>query len=964
MGEWNKWNYNAWHIIATKWKDNATLWLFMCFLHTIFVKTVWYHFIFPCILEKNGWEEYRLEEFKIVNTMTQHMKTPLGIDVKNPVFSWNIKARQQNWKQGAFRLVVYKKGLSDVLLWDSGKLYQNKMFIRYGGSDLESASQYKWKVTVWSDKADQEPICSRMQEFEMGLLHQEDWKGIWIGAKGDLTSNPVFNKTVVLNKKIKRATAYVCGLGQYEFYIDDERIGDAVLQPAWTDYEKRCCYNTFEVTEHVKNKDEICISIMLADGMYHVSGEKEKRYVYYPRSFGNMKLLFQMHIIYIDGTKEQISSNTDWNAYCGPIIFSSIYGGVDYDARIPGIGQLIELREAHSYGTTYPKFCNVVEEMPPKGKVTAEKSPQVKVMKRLAPVAFFKSEKGSWIFDFGENFSGFPAIKIRGTPGKVIKLTPAELLSEDMLPNQSISGGPFYWKYTIGSEEQECWEGRFSYYGFRYLLVEGVDCDRVSEGLSVMRQGKFTKVVNQKEKQAEMLELTGCYIYSDIDSYGTFQCSNPLYNEIHTLITRAMRSNMKSILTDCPHREKFGWLEQTHLIGPALLYNYDMYNLYEKILEDIRDAQHENGLVPDIAPEYVTFGYHEGFVDSPEWGSAVVILPWYLYKKYGDEYILQENYESMKKYVSYLGTLTHHDILHHGLGDWCDLGPRPPYTQNTPVPVTATSMYYIDLDIMMKTAEILKRKSDQRYYCQRMSSVKREFNLQFFDSQTNHYSTGSQTAQAMALVAGFPDKEYEIKVYQELVKNIKANQFGTTAGDVGHPYVLAALTKYGGSDIIGKMMDNKTRPGYGYQVMAGATTLTEEWDGPNKEQPHGSQNHFMLGSGDEWFYSGLGGLRIIREADAFEQLHIRLYFPEQIAWVKIKHIHPYGEIKIEWKKYKNKIHYSCKIPPNTTAFLELEKTYKLIDIKTKLPVSQTEETTILTLGSGNYQLEIECQEEN
>ena len=297
------------------------------------------------------------------------------------------------------------------------------------------------------------------------------------------------------------------------------------------------------------------------------------------------------------------------------------------------------------------------------------------------------------------------------------------------------------------------------------------------------------------------------------------------------------------------------------------MYNLDVHNLYDKVEGDMADTQWENGLVPDICPEYVTgFGkWHQGFVDSPEWGSACILNPWYVYKRYGDSALLGRYYGNMKRYLDYLGSRTHHEVLHHGLGDWLDIGPCTPHSQNTPVPIVATCIYYYDLKVMKETAVLLGKKEDAAEYEARMERVFREYNLQFLDDQTGRYGNGSQTAQAMSLVAGLVPGEMEKKAVQQLKEDIIKRNYAITAGDIGHPFLIAALMKYGLGELLNEMTHITETPGYGYQVVNGATTLTEEWDGPEPGHPHGSQNHLMLGSIEEWFYGGLGGIDIVRQ---------------------------------------------------------------------------------------------------
>lgn len=827
----------------------------------------------------------------------ENQTSPVGLDVTRPMLSWKVITQETNWIQEAFQIEVYfckdgKEG-EGVLIWDSKKCTGSQMSACYEGIELRSGMKYYFRVRSWKKGCESAEIpYSKPAFWRMGILHQNEWKAKWLGVSGDVNSNPVYEKKIHIKKPVENAIVYLCGLGHYEWSIDSKKVGDAVLQPGWTDYRKTCFYNTYDVTREVSIRSDHRISVCLGDGMYHTAAGQKGRYVYFERSFGRMKFLFQMHIQYQDGENELIISDESWEQRPGPITFSGIYGGEDYDARL-------EMENGGELNS-----CPAETATPPQGKLTAQKNPPLKVMERLKAVDVKKTASG-YLYDFGQNFSGFVRMTASGDPGQEVIMIPGELLNENGEPDQSVTGKDYYWKYTFGNKREVNWQPRFTYYGFRYVLVKG------AAPINDM-------IIKDRGSAANLLELTGEYIYPDIKKTGNFSCSIKLFNQIHHIIWQAMVSNMKSVLTDCPHREKFGWLEEAHLIGPALLFNYDLKNLYQKILEDMRDAQHDNGLVPDIAPEYITFGYHEGYVDSPEWGSAAILIPWYLYHKYGELRILEENYDTAVRYITYLTGRTHHYVLHHGLGDWCDVGVRAPFTQNTPVPVTATCMYGIDLRIMEQISKILGKHQQEEYYKNLYQQVKEEFNLQFFDDQTSHYATGSQTAQAMALMAGFVDKSYEEKVLEELVLNIRANQNGTTSGDVGHPYVLAALTRYGRSDVVYDMMKVTDRPGYGYQVKCGATTLAEEWDGPNVHHPHGSQNHFMLGSGDEWFYTGLGGICLVREENPVGKIKIQPYFPKDMEWLKVWHDHPYGKIEVSWRRINTKIELMITLPPNTS----------------------------------------------
>jgi hypothetical protein len=421
-------------------------------------------------------------------------------------------------------------------------------------------------------------------------------------------------------------------------------------------------------------------------------------------------------------------------------------------------------------------------------------------------------------------------------------------------------------------------------------------------------------------------KVTGNFIYPDMETRGSFQCSSPLYNAIHELITQAMRSNIKSIFTDCPHREKLGWLEETHLVGPAMLFQYDLAPLYKKIQQDMADAQQPDGLVPSTCPDYVKGldQWHTGFRDSPEWGSAFIINPWRLYEHTGDLSLAQAHYPAMKKYAAYLQSKTHHHILRHGLGDWLDVGPIESLSQNTPPALVATAVYYYDLLILWNFARLLGHPADEEHYAALAQQVKAEYIAFFYDKATGRFANGSQTAQAMSLLLCLTPKGSEGFIRMALERDIQARGCALTAGDVGHAYLFAALTQYNASHLVCEMLNQMDSPGYGYQVKHGATTLTERWDGPNPAKPLGSQNHLMLGAANEWFYSGLGGMRLFHTGNGFDRILLRPHFAQGLSFVRARHRHPKGLLAVEWERRDRAVYLALAVPPGTTAVFENE----------------------------------------
>ncbi|MDO5423032.1 MAG: family 78 glycoside hydrolase catalytic domain [Eubacteriales bacterium] len=829
---------------------------------------------------------------RVVRLKTDAMETPRCIEKSEVVFSWNVETEEAGWKQEAYRIFVTKRE-EGHLVWDSGKVCSDEMCqVTYAGEALEPDTVYDWEVFVWRG----EEVAAGSSFFQTALFGAEEWHGKWIGETEDFTYH-IFRKTFLCRGGIKGASLYVCGLGHYEMYLNGKRVGDAVLEPGWTDYDKSCLYSCYDVTDLLEEGENGC-GLILGDGMYNVPGG---RYVYFPRSYGKCKFLVQMNIAYEDGGRQEIVSDESWNMAKSALTFSCIYGGEDFDAR---------LRKAGFSGKAYVEDdswepCQIVEA--PKGRLTAQTIPALKVMESYEPVKVSEVGDGKYLYDFGTNFSGWISVEIgaeRPLAGSEIRFTPGELVDAQGMADQRVTGKGYQWKYTMDGALRQKYHPRFTYTGFRYVLVEGA--------------------VPAEERTAGVPWIEGIkgeFLYPDRPAAGGFRCSNELFNRIHQIICQAILSNTKSIFTDCPHREKLGWMEQTHLIGPGILYNYDVRKLYEKIERDMAEAQDAKGLVPDVCPRYVTFHSHEGYNDSPEWGSACIINPWYLYRWYGDREILVNSYDNMKRYIQYLRSRTWHATLHHGLGDWLDIGPMTPFSQNTPVMVVATCIYYYDIQIMRQIAQILGKEEDEQAYRKLGEEVFLEYNRQAYDAQTGHYGSGSQAAQAMSLAVGLVEEDQKEKVLGELVKDLERRGYQTTAGDVGFPFVVAALMLSGRNDVLDRMLNITDRPGYGYQVKHGATTLTEEWDGPDPNGPHGSQNHFMLGAAEEWFYGGLAGIGGVRDGRPAEKIVIRPGIVESCEWVEAWTMHPCGKVEVKWRKRGEKVEIEVVIPANGRGIL-------------------------------------------
>ncbi len=745
--------------------------------------------------------------------------------------------------------------------------------------------------------------------------------GNQLGNKGLKRSVvPMFRKDFTLEGSIESARINISGLGHYELFLNNHKIGDRFLSPGWTNYQKRILYNSYDISDHLKAGGN-AIGVLVGNGFYNVNRERYRKLVV---AYGYPKLIFNIQIKFKDGTTTHVVSDGDCKVTASPITFSSIYGGEDYDARLEQEGWC-------SFGFEDTNWEKPLLKAPATEKLLPEADYPLKVMDEFLPIGISKSKTGKTIYDFGQNASGIISLKVKGTRGTQIIIRPDELIDGEGNITQRSGGGPYEFNYTLKGDGVEEWQPRFTYYGFRYADVEILEPETGA--------GK-----------TEIVELKMLHTRNSSPVVGTFSCSDTLFNQIFELINWSMKSNMASVATDCPHREKLGWLEQSYLIGPSMHYNYDIRAFYNKIVDDMIDSQLDNGLVPDIAPEYVPF--KAGFRDSPEWGSASIIIPWQLYKWYGDMEVLKKAYPMMVRYVDYLRAKSENNLLDHGLGDWYDLGPEHPgEAQLTPKALTATSIYYYALKLVSEIAGLLKKNDDRKKYGDLGKVVKEAFQQKFYDPETGTCSTGSQTSYAMSLYTGILPDEDGDKVFKNLIDSIEQNDYALTAGDIGYHFLVRTLSEKGRSDILYKMNNRSDKPGYGMQIKKGATSLTESW----AALPNVSNLHMMLGHLMEWFYSGLGGIYQAGNSIAYKRIIIAPKPVGGIHWAKCSFNSPQGKITSEWELAENTFSLSLEIPKASLATIILPDGFKnskmeIIDLANKKPI-------LAKISEGSFKLE-------
>lgn len=853
-----------------------------------------------------------------VQLKCNNLENPSGTG-KYPVFSWIIPGQARSTGQTAFQIILDTSPgnlkTDHECLWNSGKIESpENLWINYSGSDLEPATMYFWKVRIWNNE--QNPTgWSKPASLLTGLFEDSDWNGAkWIGYEeipdslllvpgvhgngnnlGEVAKKrtviPCFRKDFLVGKKVSHAYLFVSGLGQYEAYINGTKVGDRFLSPGWTSYRKTCYYNTYDVTKYLK-RGQNTIGTIVGNGFYNINRERYRKLVI---AFGAPKMILRLSVHYTDGSSESVISDESWKTFQSPVTFSSIYGGEDYDARLEQTGWCTPDFNDSGWDQT-------LAAKKPEGLLQPENDHPLKVMQTLLPQSVSLINDTICLYDFGQNASGIVRLTVRGKAGKEVRLLPGELIDDDSLITQRASGSPYYFSYILRGDKEEIWMPRFTYYGFRYVQVTGA----IPAGNPNAHD--FPVISN----------LEFLHTRNSAPVTGSFSCSDDLFNSIYELINWAIKSNLASVATDCPHREKLGWLEQTHLMGNSIKYIYDIRNLYDKIIDDMIDSQLENGLVPDIAPEYVPF--EGGFRDSPEWGSACIIVPWDMFEWYGDIDAVRKAYPMMKKYLAYLESTSDNYIISHGLGDWYDLGPKfPGEAQLTPKAVTATSIFFYDARLLADMARLIGETGDAGQFLQLAENIRSSFNKAFFDPVKRVYSTGSQTAYAMPLFFGIPDDSLRKEVVLNLTRSIIENNKALTAGDIGYRYLLRVLEQEGFSNLIFEMNSRTDVPGYGYQLSKGATALTESWAGLRDV----SNNHMMLGHLIEWFYSGIGGIRQIAGSKAYEHILICPEIFGDIKWAETSYMSAKGKIATSWRIEDGNLTLKVVIPGNCKATIEI-----------------------------------------
>jgi len=884
-------------------------------------------------------------QMKPTRLRCEYADRPIGMDVAEPRLSWELASDERAQVQTAYQVLV--AGSLDAIdadrgdLWDSGKVISDvSVHVVYGGKPLASGQRVYWKVRVWDKNGQASAYCEPVF-WEMGLLWQEDWAGQWICEDAPLPTQledfyeehpaPLFRREIEIVKPIARARAYVSGLGYYELRLNGERVGDSLLDPAWTTYSKRVLYSTYDVTEMLRQGGN-AVGIMVGNGWYNPLPMKMwGRYnIRDYLTVGRPRAILQLDIEYADGSRQSVVTDSDWKVGQGPILKNSVYLGEVYDARREQGGW-----DQPGFDDSGWKPAVVADE--PIGPLHAQSLSPIRVTRSLKPVDLAEPEPGVYLFDMGQNFSGWVRLRISGKAGTTVSLRYGELLYPDgrLNPMTTVAGqikkidigGPGapdlacqVDTYILKGIGEEVYVPRFTFHGFRYVEVTGLD------------------------KRPSLDALEGLRLNSDVESVGNFACSNKMFNRISEMYEWTQLSNMFGLQSDCPHREKFGYGGDTVAAGEAAILNFDMSRFYAKVVCDYADAVRPNGGMTETSPFVGIDGDDGGLGDQvgpPGWGLAHPLVQWWLYRYYGDRRLLAEQYDTTKRWIQFLQTKAVDHILDAGLSDHESLVPKP-------VALTGTAFYYYNVYLFVQIAQVLGRTDDVRNYATLAEQIKQAFNERFLKKGTGCYDIATQAAQAFALFMDLVPADERVKTLDVLVDDIMTKHKGhLSTGIYGTNYMLNVLTRMGRSDVAYTLANQKDFPGWGFMIANGATTLWEHWAFSDNVYSH---NHSMFGSVCEWFVEALAGINVDADAVGCDKITIAPQVVGDLAWAKGTYDSVRGHVQSHWQIEGDTFTLDVAIPVGTTATVYVPATSPDAVTESGVRAEMGEGVTLLQTG--------------
>jgi alpha-L-rhamnosidase len=839
----------------------------------------------------------------------EYLTDPLGIDARLPRLFWIPVHSERGQKQTAYQVLVSKDpSCSRGEVWDSGKVASSRFTqVVYGGQPLASDTSFYWKVRIW-DAAGAAGPYSPVALFSTGLFTPSEWKAGWIGGAN------LLRKEFDVPAQPKRAFLYVCGLGYSEVRLNGEKVGTSVLDPAWTTYDKRALYATYDVTTRLRTGRN-GLGVMLGQGW-----------------FKGRALLLELRIELPGGKTVVVASDETWKTAAGPIVEDSVYNGETYDARLEAPGW-------DGPGFDDKGWKKAPRIAGPKGVLSAQMMTPIRIMDTLVPLQIMNPRPGVYVFDMGQNASGWARLRVSGPRGTAVRMRFAELLYDTGLINQeNLRSARAEDVYILKGEGEEFYEPRFTYHGFRYVEVTGLPAPPNAE------------------------TLRGRVVYSGVGQTGAFAASKPILNGLQRIVTWGQKTNLHSIPTDCSQRdERMGWMGDAQGTAEEAILNFDMAAFYTNFIRNIRDVQDEAGTITDTVPH--VWGSRPA---DPAWGTAYPLLCWYMYRYYGDLRVLEENYAGLKKYVEFLRTKAESGVLKYShYGDWVAV-------DKTPGSLVSDFYYFYDARVLSDVAAVLGNRSDAAGYAKLAEEIKAAFHKEFFDPRTGNYANGSQTANALALFLDLAPESGRGAAWGNLFDNLAyKNNSHLTTGIIGTKYVMEVLTRQGNADLAYDIACQTTYPSWGYMIENGATTLWELWqkrEGPSMN----SHNHPMFGSVGSWLYKTLAGIDLDAEVPAYEKVRFEPRLVRDLTHCSGSIETVRGRIVSSWQRADKGLKLDVVVPMGSEAEVVLPKLNLQDVVLTEggakiwsgkkaaatvpglLECRETDQGFVLRIGSGTY----------
>jgi alpha-L-rhamnosidase len=896
-------------------------------------------------------------DLRPVGLKCEYRIDPLGIDERAPRLSWELQSESRGQVQSAYRVLVAGNGedleAEENLLWDSGRVESDLTTgVEYGGEELRSGSRCVWKVRVWDGAGDASPY-STPAVFETGLLERADWEGTWIsagkGLAGDLeppsgdeyddlanglAPSPYLRREFPLVKPVRRARMYATARGVYELYINGNRVGNDVLAPGWTDYDRRIQYQTYDVTPLLAEGTN-ALGAVLGDGWFagfFGFDPKHRGALYGTRP----QLLAQLVVEYEDGTTESFATEGSWSCSKGPILFSDLLMGESYDARgeMPGWAEP-GFDDSGWYGVEAEEIGET--------NLVAQPDEGIRVTEELEAKAVTEPEGGRYVFDLGRNIVGWVRLRVAGEAGTRVTLRHAETLNPDgTIYTENLRSARQTDTYIVKGGGEEIYEPRFTFHGFRYVEVTGYPGEPPLDA------------------------VTGRVVHSATPPSGSFECSSSLVNELQENIVWGQRGNFLSVPTDCPQRdERLGWMGDAQVFVRTASFNMDVAAFFEKWMADVQDAQSPEGAFPDVAPLLRGSGLIDLRWGAPAWGDAGIIVPWTIYRTYGDTRIVERHYDAMARWMEYLHEanpgLIRKNRMGNNYGDW--LSPRG---DHTPKHLLATAYWAYDAKLMAEMAVATGRNEDAKKYGDLNERIKAAFQ-QTYVSPDGRIEGDTQTCYLLALHMDLLPEELRSPAADHLVRTIEREDWHLSTGFVGVGYLCPVLTEAGYTDVAYRLLENETYPSWGYTIKNGATTIWERWDGWTEENGFQSPNmnsfnHYSLGSVGEWLYRYVAGIDL--GSPGYGRIVIRPRPGGNLTHASGTYDSVRGTISSSWKIEDGRFVLEALIPPNTTATVHVPSTDDVTEGGSPVDeadgvefVSAGEGETVLAVGSGRYEFD-------